>query len=370
MQSEMAIAVFGKSLHDLELPDIKRYFSAPKKESNTIEFKAYVDDQNPNTTKQKRDNEKISAITRTLCAFLNSDGGILIWGAPKGKPIGDDVEESYQGALLSVEYSIEKDQFINKVSSQISPLPRDIYFHRIADSDKFIYVIQASKSNFSPHQYKGTYYMRLDGQTVPAPHYIVEALMKKIQFPNLVAHVAFGKLKVFRRTIGIPLVVTIHNLSRYIHEKNLDYRIIVGNSDLIRADARQIQKILFGESSIEQACKPIFHYNAPHFDEYLLLNSRDISTDVATEITILFSFGGELSPVKVNRYKLVLTRSMRDNYQYQIAESVENQFSYEFSDSMNLTEEERMAKGMDNILQSLERRLPEMAVYTILNNGM
>src|SRR5581483_10107997 len=120
MLPDMTNAVFGKALLDLQTSDMAHFFSSPKKESNTIEFKAYVDQQLPGTTKQKRDEEKISEIIRTLCAFLNSDGGILIWGAPKGQRIAGDTEESYQGPLYPVDYSLEQDQFINKISSQIS----------------------------------------------------------------------------------------------------------------------------------------------------------------------------------------------------------------------------------------------------------
>ena len=265
-------SIFGKKIHDLKLTDIIKYFSTPKKETNINEFKAYVDQANPNTTKIKRDNEKISSIIQSLCAFLNSDGGFLIWGAPKGIPVNGENEESYFGTLTSVDYFIEQDQFTNKIAAQISPLPKDILFHRIDDGVNRYYVIQAFKSEYSPHQYKGTYYMRLDGQTVVAPHYFVEALMKKIRFPVLLGFLKFGEIKTFKEVIGLPVILTIHNLTRYIHEKNLEYRIIVGNADLFRADLQTIPNLLFRQSQIEKTCKTIFHYNAPCFDEYLLVH--------------------------------------------------------------------------------------------------
>jgi hypothetical protein len=184
----------------------------------------------------------------------------------------------------------------------------------------------------------------------------------------LVAHFTFGQLRRYRNTVGIPLVVTIHNLSRYIHEKNLAYRLIVGNSDVVRVDAQQIPTILHRQASIEQSCRPVFHYNASYYNEYLLINQRGIGVSQPIDIDILFSFWGELSPVKINRYRLALTGSINDQYQYQVVESSENVYSYEHSDNMNVSDDQRNALGRNQILQSLENRLPETMVHLLLND--
>jgi len=366
MTKDIIVEVFNKEVKDLNIEDINKYFSSPKKETDINEFKSYIDEQIPNTTKEKRDNEKINSIIQTICALLNSDGGFLIWGAPKGKTISGDKEESYQGNLMLVEYLIEQDQFINKVSSQISPMPRGILFHKIDDSGKYCYIIQVLKSEYSPHQYKGTYYMRLDGQTHPAPHYLVEALMRKVTYPNLLGHLTFGKIRKFKSTVAIPLVLTINNLSRYLNEKNLEYRLIVVGGDLYKPNDNNPLSTLRHQCDIEKKCKSIFHYNAPFYDEYLLVNHRIDPDGRPFEVNILFSFWGEQSPVKNSIYVLSVSLIDNNNYQYSLKEN-ENRFSYEHSDNLNMSEAERLEKTRTGILESLEKRLPGSPIFGFLN---
>jgi len=68
----------GKSIHQLEFNFIREYFlNTPLQESNTIEYKSY----NP----AGEFNSKLNGLKIAICSFLNSDGGILIWGSPRGK---------------------------------------------------------------------------------------------------------------------------------------------------------------------------------------------------------------------------------------------------------------------------------------------
>ncbi|MBL0145403.1 MAG: putative DNA binding domain-containing protein [Chitinophagaceae bacterium] len=68
---------FGKRLNDLTIQDIESYFQQERIETDQLEFKSISQHGNLN--------DKILGIQRSICAFLNSSGGLLIWGAPEGK---------------------------------------------------------------------------------------------------------------------------------------------------------------------------------------------------------------------------------------------------------------------------------------------
>ena len=57
-----------------------------------------------------------------------------------------------------------------------------------------------------------------------------------------------------------------------------------------------------------------------------------------------------------------------DNQKYQYEVEVdENLYSYERSDNMQMTEQERIDKTQEGILRSFENRLPDMNIYELLN---
>ncbi|RYF97097.1 MAG: ATP-binding protein, partial [Chitinophagaceae bacterium] len=64
--------VFGKSLEELSMETLTHFFIIPQGETATLEFKSF--------SKQSTFDKNIDGIIKGLCAFLNSDGGILIWG--------------------------------------------------------------------------------------------------------------------------------------------------------------------------------------------------------------------------------------------------------------------------------------------------
>ena len=85
MSNELVSNIFGKTIHDLTEQDIKKYFETERRETNIIEFKSYVDKNESGITKESRDKKKLRDVIKTICAFLNSDGGILIWVPHWGK---------------------------------------------------------------------------------------------------------------------------------------------------------------------------------------------------------------------------------------------------------------------------------------------
>ena len=72
---------FGKELIELTYDDIENYFVDEKDESNKIEYKSY---HNPD---EKNHTENENGVVKAICGLLNSEGGIVIWGAPVGQAV-------------------------------------------------------------------------------------------------------------------------------------------------------------------------------------------------------------------------------------------------------------------------------------------
>ncbi|WP_159025487.1 ATP-binding protein, partial [Aquimarina sp. Aq78] len=136
---------FGKDLDALTHQDILDFFNTEKEESDKIEFKTYHPTYG-------NFNKNLEGVIRGICAFLNSNGGILIWGAPMGQSIDDRLV--FQGALSLVNQLIEKDTLISKISDSITPLPVNINVQIIENGRNYLYVFEVQKSNYSPHQFK------------------------------------------------------------------------------------------------------------------------------------------------------------------------------------------------------------------------
>lgn len=111
--------IFGKKIGNLQLSDITNHFLQNKEESEVIEYKSFHIHNNQNDYKHK---EKV--ILKTICAFLNSSGGLLIWGAPVEEKNGD--EKVFSGELTPVDRIIIKDNFISKIVNAIVPTPTGI----------------------------------------------------------------------------------------------------------------------------------------------------------------------------------------------------------------------------------------------------
>lgn len=186
--------LFDKEIHDLTISDIENFFYKEQVENDKLEFKSAVDGNSTTGRPQVKESEVLKKIMNTICGFLNSEGGVLIWGAPEGQlPVAGGNEKIHKGNLTPVKMILEKDQLINKLSDIINPTPNKIRFNSFAVTQGYVYVFEVEKSEYAPHQIDGTYYLRLDAQTRPAPHQYVEALIKKARVANLEMEFHFGK---------------------------------------------------------------------------------------------------------------------------------------------------------------------------------
>jgi hypothetical protein len=287
--------------------DLLNFFSTEKQESDKLEFKSYKDVEG-NGTKNQRDKAKLDALIQSVCGFLNSDGGLLIWGAPEGRRSDDESvkEKIFTGSLTGVSLSLEKDQVIGKISDSISPVPLRIRFAKVnLSADTYCYIFDVAKSDFSPHQFKGTYYMRVDGSTRPAPHHYVEALMKKVSYPRLQAGIAFGNTRQQPEYLSLPITINVHNLSKSIHDKNMRYRLMSFGGGLRKWGHRpyEFQLDITRDSDINSDVRDIIHYNMPTIDRYHFVARRIAGMQTLSAIVSLMVWA-DLSPVIICKYDL------------------------------------------------------------------
>ncbi len=169
--------VFGRSLESVTFADVERLIIKNKTvESNALEYKSGFD--------------KFGEYAEDIVAFLNVDGGILILGTPKEAYL--DPHNKAKGKVCTGPFRYHpycaKDWLRNQLLGAIEPLPLGVRIHTVKDGDddkKCVSIVEVEKSENPPHQTKGTYYIRLDGETRRAPHGIVEALFQRRRRPVL-----------------------------------------------------------------------------------------------------------------------------------------------------------------------------------------
>ncbi|GGD12153.1 ATP-binding protein [Hyunsoonleella pacifica] len=326
---------FGKDLNDLTYEDILNFFIEEKEESDKIEFKAFHPDFG-------NFNKNLEGVIRGICAFLNSNGGILIWGAPLGRKVEERVV--FQGKLSLVTELKEKDSLISKISDSITPLPVNINVNIIEQEGNYLYAFETQISNYSPHQFKNTYWTRLDGQTKPAPHYLVEALFKKISYPNIEGYInldRFGYLPTGEAFLDISILMI--NFSELQNEYNLTYRLMCGPAIFAGSRNSQLAKYytMEGHMYVHKDLNDILHFGAPDRNtQRLVFNMEDLADNHNYKMDLILTFAGKKSPLKISDYKLDFSGTITANNPVGLFESKkENILSAERQKELGTTRE-------------------------------
>jgi hypothetical protein len=327
---------FNKPISDLTYQDIVDFFASEKDETDRIEFKS-------NSTKNPNEAD-LQPINKAICAFLNSEGGLVIWGAPVGQLVAGKKEKVFQGALTPTTKLFEKDQFINKISSAITPAPRGILFNRLENAGAYIYMIEIEPSEYSPHQTDNTYYMRLDGQSRPAPHHYIEALFKRIKFPEINGYVVLSDYRLEGGSFFITVTFLVFNQSRYLNAEDVFLRAIITHG--VRFVATGVSDDKYGMSYHEwiREDNKVLHNNAPHrFSQQIQINPHELANR-GSEFEIWFYFAANDSPLRLSRYKIRLNLNSPQvkNYDGLLIEINENKYWYEHADGLGKTEQDRL----------------------------
>lgn len=320
---------FGRSLDDLRLNDIVNYFRIERVESDATEFKSFggkVEDQ-------------YVALCRTICGFLNSNGGLIVWGAPQGVKIPGKRELSFKGPLSLINETLGKDQLISKISDSIIPLPASIRTKIITNtSNQSVCIIEVDPSESAPHQTRNTYYMRIDGQTKPAPHHYVEALFKKIRFPNLEGFVRFNNVQINHGhgNLQINLNAFFFNWSPLQNVENLSFRMTIFPGEFIPGNSGDKRR---------QNVHSVLHFGEPYSESHTLLVNRQVLKQNKDELHLAMNFGARNTPSKVSEYWLDLSSpNAKVDLELSVSLRKENLLFKDVQDSKGITRENTLAK--------------------------
>ena len=191
--------VFGKSRVELSLNDLRDYFSTQQEESSVVEFKS--------------GKVEINDIFKEITAFLNTEGGLLIIGAPVEKEVekGKNKIRVCEGELTFSNFR-NKDWLYQKIATNIVPAPTSLKIEEFLTEKGNVFILDIPQSLNPPHQSSsdGRYYLRLERDAKPAPHGIVQSLFNKRKVPELTAEVDFEKIDEFSDEV----TVTFRNISK------------------------------------------------------------------------------------------------------------------------------------------------------------
>lgn len=189
---------FNKNPTELTFSDIQLYFKERQEESSTLEFKC--------------GDVEITDVYKEVAAFLNTEGGLLIIGAPRESKevIGRKTITYCQGDVTYSKF-ISKDWLHQKLYSNITPSPTQIYIKEITTQSGNIFILDIPQSFNPPHQSNadGRYYIRIENEAKPAPHGLIQALFDKRKKPKIKAEIK----RVYFDNITDYLNVSLHNES-------------------------------------------------------------------------------------------------------------------------------------------------------------
>lgn len=307
--------IFGSNISDITFNGLINYFAEQRLETDTLEFKSFPAQANFDLL--------MSKILKTICGFLNGSGGLLIWGAPTKTNIGQ--VDYFQGALTPLAIQKSVDWFTNKICSSISPMPINVSIKTIEVEGSFIYLFEVQESQYKPHQFDHIYYIRLDGQTKPAPHFIVQSLMRQITYPDLRATLRINRFINRGEETVSKLALAIFNFSQLQNEVDYNYMLtLTGGSRFIGWNTGSFgDNITFTMNGAQLIHRPIshpLHFGIPYTRSFTINIPKNVN-----EVDFLLTFGGRFSPAKVCIYKLNIADIDTRNPQANITISKDNQ---------------------------------------------
>lgn len=307
---DISYNVIGIRWNELSYSKIRLFFETPQVENDRLEFKSYFN---------KTLDEWCKDLAKEICAFLNSDGGILIWGAPSETKVKGI--KICQGQLTSVPL-FSTDDVIRKIAGKINELPNSIQVKILSDLDKNVYVFQMHISEYRPHQTDDRYYMRLNSESRPAPHHYVEALMKRIRYPDMRGQIIFSGVSYKRPIpsmldnldIRIAIKVILINNSPLQNEENFVFRILCNNGNPMDfGDSWPPEKYPILTSTagmtvqaIQGAALKILHYGQKKEFNYAIGYHNANLQSPTFRTKVMLQFGGRYSPLKYSLYEFDL----------------------------------------------------------------
>jgi hypothetical protein len=193
---DLSEKIFGKSLALMTLADLQNYFKEEREESQILEFKS--------------GDIKISDLYKEICAFLNSDGGIIIIGSPREKKVvrNDQFIRICQGKLTPSIFKSKK-WIEEHIAKTIEPFAEGIEIKEFSNLNESHYIIEVPKSKTPPHQFKneGRYYIRVYEEARPAPHKIIRSLFLRNVKPVFNIYILFKHHEFFDNQLQLDIII-------------------------------------------------------------------------------------------------------------------------------------------------------------------
>jgi len=315
---------FSKLLTDITAEDVIKFFKVEQEETETLEFKSF-------SIKETFDSQLNKSVIRTLSAFLNSSGGMLIWGSPIGAKLEGKKEDIFIGDLTPLNELKEKDSLINTIASRISPLPVGIKVNIIQHDQGYIYIFEVTESISKPHQWNSQYMTRLDGQSKPAPHYLIDALFKQIKYPDLCGYIKFNRLESHNGYYYLNFTIYIINFSHFQNDTNVSFQLNC-SPGFLTANTK---------TSYHSEEYKVIHYGRPISESHGIKISETHSSNAKNIIKVSLAFGGVTSPAKSSMYQLNLgnKNESKNNANYLIETKEENIFFSEKLEKLGTNKE-------------------------------
>jgi hypothetical protein len=171
----IAEQIFRKPFQDISLEDVREYFKEEREETPVLEFKS--------------GGTNAKDIIREMNAFLNTEGGLLIVGAPKELRVPDGVERKICTGDLDLCKTIkDKASLLQQIVTSIVPFPNGIRISELTTANGTVFLIEVSQSMLRPHQLagEGRYYIRVGTSAMPAPHSVLKTLFHSSRVPHLI----------------------------------------------------------------------------------------------------------------------------------------------------------------------------------------
>ena len=223
------------TFHDLDYwqIELKRLLDTQEPESLHLDYKEKRSLTPPGKGGQGIDKHKRSEdVSKDISSFLNSDGGVLIYGVPEttdpGSSGGTPIPLAQSTDIgFTPEDNVDKETIENLITSSIQPIPRATLF-QIAEVDHLarkIFVVEVKPGIGDVWQAKDKkYYERFHYKAEPMEHYRIEMVRGRMVEPNL--SLAFGFNNRWERELRddageVPIFVGIKNDSASVAEAAL-----------------------------------------------------------------------------------------------------------------------------------------------------
>ncbi|MBD2757152.1 AlbA family DNA-binding domain-containing protein [Spirosoma validum] len=293
--------LFNQPIDKITQQDLERYFQEERDETLFLEFKSFTDKTEDTRSRSKKEADRIKGVLKTIDAFLNSSGGLLIWGAPEPVDVerGERKVKMCRGPLAPVPTFYDRDSFINQLASQISPLPQEVRIQSVPVSGGYVYLFEVPESQNKPHQFDGRYYVRMDTRTDVAPHYLVYALCRQVKVPELSMTAKFDRAltRLNPSTIDFDVSVEITNQTETTNDYDIYLKVQVLNGTVERIRLLDGIDILM----LDNVAK-ILPSGLParaHFNVKINIPFNDKTGDI-----IKIWYGGKTSQVKQHVYSV------------------------------------------------------------------